>query len=155
MITRQVLSADDWPVWRDLRRAALAESPAAFGSLLADWTGPGDTEQRWRERLDSVPFNLVLLVDGRPAGMVSATAPDDDGAVELISLWVAPTARGRGVGDAAIDAVVGWAAEHHPDAPVVLAVKAGNAAAIHLYERHGFVDEGISPDDPTERVLRL
>lgn len=89
---------DDWQVWRGLRRAALAEAPAVFGSTLAEWSGTGDTEPRWRLRLARVALNLVLTEAGQPAGMVSATAPDADGAVELISLWVAPAARGHAWG---------------------------------------------------------
>ncbi len=81
--------------------------------------------------------------------MISAYVRDD--AVELISLWVAPFARGRGVGDAAIQSVVSWA---NPLA-VVLSVKADNKSAIRLYRRHGFVDAGRSPDDPTERRMYL
>ncbi|WP_325004908.1 hypothetical protein [Intrasporangium sp.] len=77
---------NDWPVWRHLRRAALTESPAAFGSTLAQWSGAGDTERRWRARLTSVALNLVLTMDGEPVGLVSATAPGADGHVELISL---------------------------------------------------------------------
>src|SRR3954453_6244730 len=86
------LTPDDWRLWRARRRAALAEAPAAFGSTLAEWSGPADTEERWRARLSGVPLNLVLTKDGEPAGMVSATAPSAHRTVELISLWVAPWA---------------------------------------------------------------
>jgi ribosomal protein S18 acetylase RimI-like enzyme len=48
-----------------------------------------------------VALNLVLTAHDKPVGMVSATAPSMDGEVELISLWVAPAGRGRGVGDEA------------------------------------------------------
>lgn len=148
-----VTSPRDWPLWRALRRAALAEAPAAFGSTLTEWSGAGDSEQRWRARLEAVALNLVLTVDGAPVGMVSATTPDADGAVELISLWVAPAARGRGVGDEALRQVVGWASSEHASS-VVLSVKTDNEPARRLYERHGFVDAGPSPDDPEERLMR-
>jgi ribosomal protein S18 acetylase RimI-like enzyme len=153
VIEVQELTPDDWQLWRAMRRAALAEAPAAFGSTLAEWSGPGDTEERWRARLSGVPLNLVLTVDGEPAGMVSATAPSDDGTVELISLWVAPSARGHGVADAAISRVAEWARAEH-GAEVVLSVRADNHPAIALYRRHGFVDVGPSPDDPAERLMR-
>ncbi len=101
-----VLTPDDWQVWRQLRLAALAEAPGAFGSTLAEWSGSGDAEQRWRDRLANVPLNLVLTVDGEPVGMVSATAPNVDGEVELIGLWVTPSGRGRG---GAMIRTCGWA----------------------------------------------
>jgi ribosomal protein S18 acetylase RimI-like enzyme len=153
VIQQKVLSPDDWQVWRSLRLAALAEDSAAFGSALADWTGGADVEQRWRGRLTAVHLNLVLTLDGRPAGMVSATTPRHDGAVELMSLWIAPFARGHGVGDAAIDSVIAWAGAEYGDAPVVVSVKTDNEPATRLYRRHGFRDAGPSPDDPTERLM--
>ena len=149
MIEAQQLTADDWRLWRHLRLAALAESPAAFGATLAEWTGPGDTEERWRARLSNVPFNAVLRLDGEPAGMVGAYE-QADGAVELVSMWVTPHARGHGVADAAVRAVLGWAGARD----VVLSVKADNAPAIRLYRRHGFIDVGPSPDGPDERLMR-
>lgn len=149
-----MLPPDGWRVWRGLRLAALADAPGAFRSTLAEWTGPGDTEQRWRGRLATVALNVVLTLEDQPAGMVSATAPGRDGAVEMISLWVAPFARGHGVGDAAIDCVVAWANAQYGDVSVVLSVKTDNKPALRLYERHGFTDAGPSPDDPTERLLR-
>ncbi|HEY4453785.1 MAG TPA: GNAT family N-acetyltransferase [Pseudonocardiaceae bacterium] len=149
MIETQVLAPDDWPLWRELRLAALEESAAAFGSTLAQWSGPGDTEERWRGRLSDVPFNIVLRLDGASAGMVSGYV-QADGTVELISMWVAPFARGCGVGDAAVRAVVDWA---HPR-EVALSVKTNNAPAIALYGRHGFVAAGQSPDDVDEMLMR-
>ncbi len=87
--------------------------------------------------------------------MVSATAPSRDGAIELISMWVSPFARGHGVGDAAIGRVLTWAHAEQGGAPVVLSVKTHNEPAIQLYQRHGFTDAGPSPDDPSERLMRL
>ena len=150
------LGPDDWRRWRALRLAALAEAPAAFGSTLAGWTGVGDDERRWRERLTVVPHNLVLVRDGTDVGMVSLTAPGEGGPPELISLWVAPGARGDRVGDAAVDAVLALAAAAYPGRGVVLSVHADNVAARRLYARHGFVDAGPSPDDPGElRMVRV
>jgi RimJ/RimL family protein N-acetyltransferase len=154
VIETRFIGPDDWRVWRELRLAALADAPAAFSSTLAEWTGAGDVERRWRARLADVPLNLVVHDGGVPAGMVSGTAPDADGHVHLISMWAAPSFRGHGVGDEAVRQVVAWAAAEHPTSPLVLSVKAGNRHAIALYERHGFVDAGPSPDDPGERLMQ-
>jgi GNAT superfamily N-acetyltransferase len=120
---------------------ALREAPYAFGSTLAEWQGDGDTEERWRARLCSVPRNFVAYLDGAPAGIASGTALDEDGTVELISMWVAPFSRGQGVGDALVDAVVDWARDRGADR-VALAVVETNAQASRLYARRGFEDIG-------------
>ena len=83
----QQLGADDWRWWRQLRREA--ESAAAFSSTLAQWTSPGNTEERWHARFSNVPFNVVLRFDGAPAGMVGAYVRVDN-TLELVSMWVAP-----------------------------------------------------------------
>jgi ribosomal protein S18 acetylase RimI-like enzyme len=146
------IGPDSWRRWRALRLAALADAPEAFGSTLAEWSGAGDVESRWRDRLGGVALNLVASRRGADVGMVSATAPVAS-EVELISMWVAPPARGQGVGDALVEAVVGWARAQGVSR-VALSVRNGNEAAIALYRRHGFVDDGPSHADP-ERERRL
>ena len=144
MIEITELTAEDWPIWRDLRLAALAEAPHAFGSRLADWQDA--PEDRWRQRL-SIPdgYNLVAELNGRPVGMASGIpAEDDPEAVELISMWVSPAARGRQVGDRLVTAVVERARERGASR-VVLAVAADNPAATALYQRNGFQDTGEPP----------
>jgi ribosomal protein S18 acetylase RimI-like enzyme len=135
------IGIDDWPLWRKLRLEALEEAPYAFGSTLAHWQGQGDTEARWRGRLSDVPLNIVAEWQKTPVGMASATAPNPDGSVDLMSMWVAPFARGHGVGDALVNAVIEWAREQQASR-VALAVFEGNERALALYRRHGFIDVG-------------
>lgn len=139
------IGPDDWKVWRGLRLSALAQAPYAYATTLAEWQGAGDTETRWRARLTTVPFNVVAFVDGEPAGIVGGTAPDESRTVELISMWVAPFARGRGTGDALVAAVIAWARRRNA-ARVTADVVASDAHARSLYARHGFSDAGPAPD---------
>jgi ribosomal protein S18 acetylase RimI-like enzyme len=151
VIELRLLTPDDWSVWRSLRLIALAESPGAFGSRLADWLGDGDREDRWRARL-SIPGsrNVVAKLGGEPAGMASgvpmpigpdAGPPRKAGDIEIISMWVAPSARGHGVADALIQDLLAWAVDLGSPA-VWLNVRETNAPAIALYRRHGFEPTG-------------
>ncbi|MGA8532713.1 MAG: GNAT family N-acetyltransferase [Candidatus Tumulicola sp.] len=149
----RVLTIDDWAIFRELRLEALREAPYAFGSTFNDWQGDGDTEQRWRQRLTDVPFNVIAYLDEMPAGMVSATNPNPEGAVELISMWVAPPARSKRVADALVDAVLSWAHEQGIH-KVSLDVVESNERAIAFYRRLGFVDQGRIEGKPGARQER-
>jgi ribosomal protein S18 acetylase RimI-like enzyme len=132
---------------------ALEEAPYAFSSTLADWQGQGDTESRWRSRLSDVPFNIIAEWQSTAAGMASVTALQPDGWVELISMWVAPFARGRGLGDALVSAAIDRAREKQASG-VALAVFEGNEHALALYLRHGFVDVGEMVDSSPSGIER-
>jgi ribosomal protein S18 acetylase RimI-like enzyme len=87
--------------------------------------------------------------------MASGTKPNADGEVELISMWVAPFARGRRVADALVDAVITWARGQRIDR-VALDVMESNDRARAFYRRQGFVDQGRTPDACAElRMLRV
>lgn len=139
VIEIRALTPGNWQMWRELRLAALAEAPAAFGSRLADWQDAD--EERWRDRL-AIPgsVNFVALLDGKPAGMASGV-PGEDGAPELISMWVSPAGRGKGIGDRLVRAVAQWARQQGA-AVLRLAVADDNERAAALYRRNGFADNG-------------
>ena len=132
------LSTDDWAAFAALRLAALTEAPDAFGSTLAEWRDA--SEQRWRNRVAVAPLNLVASLDGSDVGMLSGIE-EIPGTVEVISVWVAPGARGQGVGDAMLEALLAWADDRDAQR-VVLTVTEDNAAAQRLYGRQGFVATG-------------
>jgi ribosomal protein S18 acetylase RimI-like enzyme len=149
-VTLITLSSDDWRVWRSMRLAALTEAPEAFGSRLGDWIDAD--ESRWRERL-SIPgaIDLVALDSGAgsPVGMVTGTPAARRGAgAQLISMWVDPAARGRGVATLLIEAVVTWAIA--AGAPrLELSVMAENEPARRTYEKNGFDVAAGSGDELT------
>jgi hypothetical protein len=90
MLLLSTLTADDWSAWRELRLQALKEAPYAFSATLAEWQGAGDSEARWRGRLQNVAFNVIASLNNRPAGMVSATLPDAQNQVDLLSAGAGP-----------------------------------------------------------------
>nr|WP_202891782.1 GNAT family N-acetyltransferase [Kribbella shirazensis] len=123
--------------WRDLRLAALEEAPYAFGSQLADWVDA--TEDRWRERLSSPgAYQVIASLDGTPAGM-AAGFPGEEQTAELVSMWVAPSGRGKGIGNALMTAVEDWA-RGIGATTLKLSVVDGNDPAHNLYLRNGYAD---------------
>ncbi len=133
MNLRQAIPGDE-PILRQLRLAAMTDSPEAFGSTYerelarttADWT-------RWL-----APGATFLLEDrGAPVGLACAV-PDAAGPiVHLMAMWVDPVARGTGGADTLVQAVIAWAAARAAPA-VHLGVEKQNTRARRVYERNGF-----------------
>jgi GNAT superfamily N-acetyltransferase len=74
------------------------------------------------------------------------------GDVLIVSMWVAPEARGHGLGRRLLDVVVDWARE--VGAPYVeLWVTEGNGPAQTLYERAGFLPTGVRAPLDTDPSL--
>jgi GNAT superfamily N-acetyltransferase len=73
--------------------------------------------------------------------MVSGGPSNYSGAAVLTSLWVDPTARGKGIGGRLVQAVVDWS-KSRGFGRLFLWVAEGNAQAERLYERNGFTRSG-------------
>ena len=136
---------DDWAAVREVRLAALADAPDAFASTLRREARRG--EPQWRSRITASPWFLACRA-GRPAGLVAAV-PDQPASGpaagpcgwHLVSMWVTPQARGHGVADVLVGAVLDHA--EAAGAPwVTLWVALGNARARAFYQRMGFTPTG-------------
>lgn len=137
----------DWRTYRDLRLAALLDSPRAFWTTYA--SAADLSEPAWRERLEwpvwiayadtspdpqqpSVPVGLVAL-------WRAPEAPQ--GEILLVQMWVASWVRGRRAADALVRTAVataradGWSR-------LLLDVAEENGRAITAYRRLGFLPTG-------------
>ncbi|MCC5581211.1 GNAT family N-acetyltransferase [Microtetraspora sp. AC03309] len=140
-VSMRRIGPDDWAVWRELRLAALADAPDAFGASLA--TEQTYDEATWRARLrPEGGLWAIAFRDVTPVGIVGAHFPEEGpDAVELISMWVHPSARGDGTADILVNEVIAWAEEQRYPT-IALYVVEGNDRARRLYERLGFVGTG-------------
>ena len=151
------LRADEWEALRELRLRALAADPSAFGSTMErELAFPQAT---WQERAASAERpTWVAERDSALVGLVSALPQDDSrDEVELVSMWVAPEARGSGAAHGLIDALVQWARERGAER-VTLWVNAANPRAEHVYAREGFARVGEPVQgtrDPTRWFVRM
>lgn len=138
--------------WRELRAVrlrALASDPAAFGSTLAREQAYDDA--LWRERA-AAGRTFLAWASGLVVGLVSYYPEEDRPADErqLVSMWVAPEARGAGVAALLVEAVREAAAADGARV-LTLFVADGNERARRLYERLGFRSTGereTLPSDP-------
>jgi GNAT superfamily N-acetyltransferase len=160
------LLADQWRQWRDLRLRALAESPRAFGSTYQENASYSDETWQQRTRALAGPAqdrSMFVAVDAAADVWIGCAGgfTETGGTASLISMWVAPDHRGRGVGKSLVEAVIGWAHAAGYER-LRLDVVRGQDSAIRLYTRLGFQPTGRwipMPRDPTlledEMVLPL
>lgn len=144
------IRSDEFEIVKQVRLAALLDSPMAFGSTYEREAGWDDDQ--WKERaIGSASGGLRTIFVAEGSGSVVGTAggfrTDADARIELVSMWVAPTARGASVGKLLVEAVCDRVSE--VDAPgVVLWVVSDNTNARHLYEAMGFALTGESQSHP-------
>jgi GNAT superfamily N-acetyltransferase len=151
VMVREVV-AQDWAALRDIRLEALRDAPEAFGST---YEGEAAFEEAdWQRRISRGGNFLGYLPEAsapEPAGLIGAYVEDAE-TIELVSMYVRPQARGRGVGEALIATVIDWAAARNA-ASVHLWVTETNKPARLLYERCGFTPTGERQPLPSNPSL--
>jgi ribosomal protein S18 acetylase RimI-like enzyme len=143
-LTLHEVTPEDWESHRDIRLEMLENAPDAFWFTHADEAVYDEAD--WRERIEG-----AWLVQARDASGVLGSAG-------LGSHWeperatVAPRARGRGVGEALVKAVLDEA-RRRGKSEVLLEVTSNNPTARDLYERCGFVATGERHPHPRKDEL--
>lgn len=104
-ITVKVLGPDDWKAYRELRLAALRESPEAFVNTAQEEEAFPESE--WKDRMGRAA-RFVASNDDGPVGVVSVGEADDHDSysnmAKLFGMWVNPEFRGAGYAAALVDA---------------------------------------------------
>jgi ribosomal protein S18 acetylase RimI-like enzyme len=153
------IRADEWRLWREARLRMLREEAAYFSTRYEDVVREPETVWRsWTaEAAEGVDKVLFVAEDAAAIlGVVGAFRRLDPAEVQLVSLWVDPEARGRGVAQVLIRAVAAWARERGAD-DVVLFVQEANAPGRALYVRAGFrptgAREAVGPGRPGFKLV--
>ncbi len=133
------IGPEDWTLFRDVRLRALADSPDAFRTTLAE--AEAHPETLWQQRAGGPHPILVVLEDGHGVAMGGAFAPPDSPVAYVWGMWTAPEARGRGYAAQLLTDLVAWCRDRHLD--VRLHVTEGNESARRLYVAHGFRPTGV------------
>lgn len=150
MIIRRIRAEDALPA-RDLRLLALKTDPLSFGSTWQREQAFAD--EVWIERAQkgahSDDYATYFAADGDQLVGVAVTRRDE---VEpdlfgVYSVWVAPAARGRGLGLSLMAALEAFAVAHGGKRLQLMVADAA-ADARRLYERAGFIADGRSEPSP-------
>jgi ribosomal protein S18 acetylase RimI-like enzyme len=160
LLVRRIL-AEEGELLRDVRLAALQDTPSAFGSSYADEAKRTPAEWADRARVSAEGTDratFFAVADGHVVGLAGGYRPDPNGSeVHLVSMWTAPAARRAGAGRALVDAVIDWA-RASAATQLSLWVTRGNEAALALYETMGFRETGDAkplPSDPCKDEIGM
>lgn len=139
--------------FKAVRLGALLDTPSAFGSTYAKESRLSDAE--WEQRVAQWHGErsiCYLAWDGdQPCGIAASFLDQEDATqAYLVSMWVAPTHRSRGVGRLLVDGIIDWACGRRAE-KMCLTVTSNNDVARRFYERMGFTKTGKIlpyPNDP-------
>jgi RimJ/RimL family protein N-acetyltransferase len=148
-LTLRELQPRDVREYKALRDHALAHHEDAFTSDAA--TEAERTAQSYATRLGADSAGAFTLGAWRGDRLVGAVTCDRDPRIKVrhtghvTGMMVHRDEQNRGVGRALIDALIARAAADAELHQLTLNVTAGNAVALRLYERAGFVRYGTLP----------
>lgn len=136
------LPASQWRTYHNLRLRAIQDSPQAF--LDTEEQTRTFPEKKWRQRLADAAagknWQLFAKLDKQLVGMIGAFRGDEDtqnASVTAVGLWVAPEARGKGVGRKLMETLLD-SLKRKSIKTVHLSVNAEQAVAVALYKKLGF-----------------
>ena len=136
------LDCGEGELYRSVRLEALRESPEAFSSSYE--AALGRSMESWADQTDAAAEGgdraIFIVHDDRPVGLAALYRDQESsGQGELIQMWIAPSHRNGGVGEALLNHLFEWAARHS-FAVVKAVVTTGNQRALRFYLKYGFAE---------------
>jgi ribosomal protein S18 acetylase RimI-like enzyme len=147
---RALTTADDPAALRELRLEMLADTPIAYLERVAD--ARRHPPAYWADRLSryagGVDRTLYLAEDADGTWLAQAGGyRDDSGLAYLVSVYVRPAHRGKGLLERLAARVFDWARERG-STEIRLEVARENGRAVAAYRRLGFAPTGRSQPHP-------
>ena len=139
----RVATLDDLQSLVDLEAVTFPEDPWTPFMLADELSSPAS--RYW----------IATNEAGDPVGYGGVKVGGDQ--ADVMTIGVAPHARGRGVGRAILDALLDWARQVGA-ADIFLDVRPSNEGAIALYNSRGFVEIGRRPRyfrNPVEEAVEM
>jgi ribosomal protein S18 acetylase RimI-like enzyme len=139
--TVRPLAFSDFPAIRTLRLEALAAHPSAYGASYEDESR--EPLESYYKRLENLIYVGGYQGDNLRAIAALLPTPAEKSAhiARLISVYVAPDARGTGLSKTLIQSLIDIARERGFE-QITLNVEATNDPARRLYEKLGFIVYG-------------
>ena len=139
----RVATLDDLTILVDLEALTFPEDPWSPFMLADELSSPAS--RYW----------IAMDEAGVPIGYGGVKVGGDQ--ADVMTIGVAPRARGRGVGRAILDALLEWARQAGA-VEIFLDVRPSNEGAIALYNSRGFVEIGRRPRyfrNPVEEAVEM
>jgi RimJ/RimL family protein N-acetyltransferase len=139
----------------------LDDADALRFTRIPEPPGPGFAEdwmaryERGREAGDAEGFAILDAADGAFLGVALAPVIDREGREVELGYIVAPGARGRGVGTAALRQLTEWAFAELGALRILLIIDAANAPSRRVAERCGYVHEGTLRSSHLKQGIRI
>lgn len=132
----QATEEQDWMILKEIRLAALLDTPTAFG--VSYQTAITNSDEQWKQRASSEthPKFWLAFKGDKPIGMIGAGL-DQENRYNLIAIWVEPESRQLGVAERLVNAVKAEAISNG-FTQVFLDVSPDNLKASQFYKKHGF-----------------
>ncbi|KTD46055.1 IAA acetyltransferase/MarR transcriptional regulatory protein [Legionella quinlivanii] len=131
----------DWMLLKNIRLAALLDTPTAFG--VSYQTAINNSDEQWKQRASSEtePRFWLAFNNDKAIGMIGAGI-DKLNRYNLIAMWVEPESRRAGVAECLVNAVKTDAFDRGFK-EIYLDVSPDNLKALRFYMKHGFffIDE--------------
>jgi ribosomal protein S18 acetylase RimI-like enzyme len=135
------LQLDQWRQYRQIRLEALQNTPQAYSTKFLDMVDQPDSF--WLDRLAKAAAKkdswlLFAKADAKIVGIIGAHLPMNSQRAEIVSVYVTPDYRGKGVSTALMESILNELRQNDMIQRVELEVNQDQSTAVRLYKRFGF-----------------